>query len=91
MVNSFKYYKPVFFLVNLSNIAVGFGFGLFGFEPPLPGFEGRPTKKEESIFCNILYSIQTNTSAICKIILSLFKMTKIGSETCFVQGSSERG
>ena len=53
LINSTKYYKPVFFLVNLSNIAVGFGFGLFGFEPPLPGFEGRPTKKEESIFCNI--------------------------------------
>ena len=34
-------HKPVFFLVNLSNIAVGFG---FGFDPP--GFEGRPSELE---------------------------------------------
>ena len=38
--------EPVFFLVNLSNIAVG-----FGFEPPgFPGFEGRPSELESGTF-----------------------------------------
>ena len=38
--------EPVFFLVNLSNIAVG-----LGFEPPgLPGFEGRPSELESGTF-----------------------------------------
>jgi len=39
LVRSHQHRPPVFFFVYLSNIAVGFGFGL---EPPLPGFAGRP-------------------------------------------------